>query len=465
MKYILLIAAMDAQFVELARVARLLKSTERYTPVFWFPFSYPVLERDLATCRAERWDFSCASSTSEVGCRRTYSVVKRIIQRLPIRVSFWIFFVILYRKMVGLIRYVEGQTRSLSKEYKPDLLIVSEENARELTHVSIRVCREHNIPTVIIPYTIANATEAAEYFYDYYAHDASRSLINRWTAKLFPHWVYEHRGKKLLRLPSWDIIPMERSGYRPARPWVMNSEPGTIVAVESERMLEYYRSDGLAEDKLILTGALYDDILAEATARSGEMRRKLDHELSLREGLPLLLCALPPSQFPRDCEFADYDSLLSFWMETLSRVEGWNVIVRPHPRLTDEEVNHLESFGVKISRWDTATLVPLCDLYVASVSATIRWAIACGKPVVNYDVYQMKYADYQGVTGVLTVFSKTDFKDALNRLTTDRQYYDVIENNQRREMSKWGRLDGKSSERMLQLFDDVIAGKFGRVGS
>ncbi len=36
------------------------------------------------------------------------------------------------------------------------------------------------------------------------------------------------------------------------------------------------------------------------------------------------------------------------------------------------------------------SLVPLCSLYVASVSATIRWAIACGKPVVNYDVYRFE---------------------------------------------------------------------------
>ena len=84
---------------------------------------------------------------------------------------------------------------------------------------------------------------------------------------------------------------------------------------------------------------------------------------------------------------------------------------------------------------------------------------------MNYDVYQMKYADYKDVGGVLTVFSKDDFKNALNRFTTDREYYETMANNQRREMSKWGRLDGKSSERMLNLFDDVIAGKTGRVES
>jgi hypothetical protein len=140
-------------------------------------------------------------------------------------------------------------------------------------------------------------------------------------------------------------------------------------------------------------------------------------------------------------------------------VEGWNVVLRPHPRLTDEEIGHLENFGVKVSRWDTATLVPLCDLFVASVSATIRWAIACGKPVVNYDVYQMHYEDYKNVDGVLTVFSKKDFSQSITRLTSDAAYYQQVSKLQKKEMSKWGRLDGKSSERMLKLFDDVISGK------
>ena len=41
-----------------------------------------------------------------------------------------------------------------------------------------------------------------------------------------------------------------------------------------------------------------------------------------------------------------------------------------------------------------ASLVAISDMYVASVSSTIRWAILAGIPVINYDVYQYGYEDF-----------------------------------------------------------------------
>ena len=69
-----------------------------------------------------------------------------------------------------------------------------------------------------------------------------------------------------------------------------------------------------------------------------------------------------------------------------------------------------------MARLNTAELVPLCDVFVASISSTIRWAIACGKPVVNYDVYRYRYTDFIGVEGVLTCEEQDEFVSVLRRL-------------------------------------------------
>lgn len=462
MKTALLIVSIDTHFVELSRVARLLKASEKYKPIIWFSSWYPAVFRDMQVCGSEGWEFASSISLFSPDQTSIFALLKRLTLNFSRKLYFLLFFIAGLFKYRRMINALHEKTNYLIHQYNPDLLVVCEENVGYATHIPIRISRARNIPTVVIPYTIANATEPAEFFYNSVEHKISGSIINQLVAKKYPHWVYEHRGRKLLRLPAATIIPMEQSGYSPAHPWKINSEETTFIAVENERMLEYYRNEGLPEERLILSGALYDDVLAESARRSDEMRNRLIVELGLNAELPLLLCALPPSQFPRDCEFAEYGSLVSFWMETLSQVKGWNVIVRPHPRLTEEEIDQLKPFGVKISNWDTASLIPLCDLYVASVSATIRWAIACGKPVVNYDVYQMNYDDYKNVDGVINLFSKSDFRDTINRLTSDRGYHEKISALQQKEMSRWGRLDGKSSERIMQLFDDVISGKIRR---
>lgn len=465
MKTVLLLIFTDAHFVELSRLAQVMISSGEYKPIFWFLDPYRALRRHMEICRSSGFEFVLSAPVPAEDGVSGYDGIKSIVWRLPQRLSFILFFIAGLVRSRKNIKIANEKAGVLIGQYAPDLMVMCEENVGHFSHIPIRVFESHHIPTLVVPYTIANATEAAEVYYDSFQHQVPAHFINRLAARWYPQWVYEYRGRELLRLPAAQIISLERSGYHHERPWTLNSEESILVAVENKHMLEYYKNEGLPSDCLILTGALYDDALAEATARSKELRRKLFEELGLRDGLPILLCALPPSQFPRDCEFGDYDTLLSIWMETLSCIKGWNVVVRPHPRFTDEEINRLESFGVKVSKWDTATLVPLCDLYVASVSATIRWAIACGKPVVNYDAYQMKYADYKDVSGVLTVFSRTDFKNILDRLTTDPRYYREIENNQQREMSNWGLLDGKSSERMLKLFDDMISGKIGRIAS
>ncbi|HSB00387.1 MAG TPA: hypothetical protein VLE49_07045, partial [Anaerolineales bacterium] len=327
------------------------------------------------------------------------------------------------------------------------------------SHVLIQVADAQKIPTVIVPFTIANITEVAESYFDLPENRVSSDLINRLTGRLFPRWVYSYRGRKLLRLPAERILAMELSGLTSTQPWLFNSGAARTVAVESHRMLQHYLAEGLSADRLIVTGSLSDDVLFEAACNADAKRQKLFDDFGLSHGAPLLLCALPPSQFPRDCEFADYESLLSFWMESLSQVKQWNVIVRPHPRMPESAIDLIRGFGIPIALRDTASLVALCDLYLASVSATVRWAIARGIPVINYDVYHMGYRDYAGVEGVLTIDDREAFLRTLERVTHDRKYYEKIAAAQKEEMGNWGMLDGKSGARMLQLFDQVAVKK------
>ena len=105
---------------------------------------------------------------------------------------------------------------------------------------------------------------------------------------------------------------------------------------------------------------------------------------------------------------------------------------------------------------DTATLVPLCDLYVASISATIRWAIACGKPVVNYDVFQYRFDDYDGVPGNILVNDIATFQQALSELGANPDRLAALATAQSTVAPGLGRLDGASSRRMLALIDRLL---------
>jgi hypothetical protein len=124
-----------------------------------------------------------------------------------------------------------------------------------------------------------------------------------------------------------------------------------------------------------------------------------------------------------------------------------------HPRILFEDIEFLSEYPVKLFQGDIAEVIPLSFLYVAVCSATIRMALVCGIPVVNYDVYQYHYDDYDDLDGVLTMQKKGDFKKALSQLCCESGFYEKIQSAQQSQSSQWGVLDGKAGEKLLQEID------------
>ena len=261
--------------------------------------------------------------------------------------------------------------------------------------------------------------------------------------------MLDYKGRRFLRTSYAKIIAVEQLNLTPPNPWLLNSGYADAIAVESDAMQDYYKAAGIPAGQLVTTGSMTDDVMTKVAAEAAQRRQALADRLGLQAERPLLLCALPPDQNTYDrpgCEFENFDDLVGFWGDCLAEVKDWNVVVRPHPKTASERVDLLRRRGLAVSYDDTASLVPLCDLYVASVSATIRWAIACGKPVINYDVYQYGYEDYRGVKGVQLVNLRTEFREALCGITGNATRRAELVEFQRRDSGRWGLLDGSSGQ-------------------
>lgn len=467
MKLIYCVIAIKSHFVEISRVAKLLKNSGEYNFKIWFMHLYEAIESDLKVCESEGWEYVtplCTTDVSQNGLRQNgESAFQSIHSFIPSKVRIMLhshpllFFPILlpffWLRFSRQLAYLD----SFLKVSRPDLLIMADDSLSFGSYFLIRLGHRMCIPTVIVPFAMSNPKAPAEFFYDNPAHIVKNNFINRFIAYKYPHWTYNYNNRCMLRLPIWKIIPLEYLGFAPNQPWIYLSEETSVIAVENQRTLNFYLNEGLPAERLILTGALFDDVLAEGIKNKTTYRKELCTNLNLDPDLPILLCATPPNQFPRKCEFANYTELVNYWMESLKNMKEWNVVIRPHPRASPSDIALMEKYNLKITQLDTASLVPLCDLYVASVSATIRWAIACGIPVINYDVYQYHYRDYVNVEGVITITDKESFESALREITSESDFYNNMVSHQKECMSDWGYLDGKSGERMLDLFKEIIS--------
>lgn len=338
-------------------------------------------------------------------------------------------------------------------------IVLPEENLFYLSQYFVRTAHLHGIPAVVIPFTIVNTLEWAEAFYREVSFQASNGW-NRLFAMLFPHWVFVHKGRRLI-LPREYILGCEYFGIVPDNPWLINSGKADAIASESEFMTAYYIEAGIRSEKIRLTGALSDDRLY-SLLQSREHNRQL---LATKYGIPIcnqvILVGLPPNQFGatrrRGCEFVNFRDLVNFMIDTVVAAGGDKVtiLINLHPRILRSDVDRLNISGVAIIDEPIENLVPLADVYIAVASATIRLGVSCGIPVVNYDAYQYDYNDYKNLDGVCEAKSKDQFQSLVNLLIHDNSFYCKIKEAQEDTANRFCQIDGKAGQRLLSLFDDI----------
>lgn len=352
--------------------------------------------------------------------------------------------------------YLLRTYRRLLQRHKVDLVVVTEDSVAGRSRALVEAARRAGVPILLLPFTIPNPQEAIRIL------GRNRRNQVRWLAGIVaavrPNWIMQAAEDRLIRLPALQAIANELAGTAPARPWIDNAGPATI-AVESRAMLKRYRAMGLPERQLALTGSLADRALELSLRQRSERQATLRARFQLSDR-PLLLCALPPDQLTHGgavSEFGSYHELMAAWSAALASVaDRFAVVVRPHPRVDASVLAPVRQSHLALCWDDTATLMPLCDLYVAAISATIRWAVACGRPVLNYDVFQCHYDDYVGVRGVLNVSDVAAFNQALADLAGNPERLASMAAAQSSDARDWGCLDGESSRRIEGLIDQLL---------
>jgi hypothetical protein len=488
MKKVLLLLYEQSHFTELIRVGRLLKQAGSMEPVFLFSRLLVLSERIARICLDE--GIICLgpdgcpvdmvsiikreksiSPPVRITRRPSYGILKTIENKLKIWTE-------LHRTnfISGLLRSINNsfselgllaaEIRTIKKSYKwmrkflveqeVSIIIMAEDNTYFNTAVWIKAGHKQKVPSLVVPYTISNPIEQAESaLYDILLK--IDTFPKKMVKLFFPRWVYTHKQIPLLRLPWYSIVAREWFRIAPSNPWMLNSGYADAIAVESIAMQKYYLKGKLSPQVLHLTGTIVDDVLNESLAHKEKYRKKLNEEMDLDPKKPILLVSLIPNGFPHPCEFMNYQELASFFGLLTTRYKNWNVIISPHPKQNKSELEAIPALRGKMTWIDSAHLVPLSSIYVASISATIRWAIACGIPVINYDMYQFNYDDYRQIPGVLHADNQHAFLNLLDKLTADKNFYNKTALSQQKIMQEWGFLDGLSSQRLLDLINSLIS--------
>ncbi len=340
-------------------------------------------------------------------------------------------------------------------DHHPDLIVLPEQNAGYQHDILIAWARCTGTPILVLPYTMAGRQEWAAHFKKWPGRHV-KGMLRRLLARAFPGWVYTFEGRRLILPLPW-LFSSEFLRCAPSLPWVTNSGPDGVVAVDNLFMKEFYEHEGVDTSGWQIVGSLAEDRLFFARQHRDVARKEIARRLDLDPALPFILIALPPDQFDTGLrevvEFSDYRALVDFMIAaTAAAAEGrFNVVVNLHPRTRKEDVAFIQDDMARIADGPIETLLPAAHLYISVASATIRWAIACEVPVINYDVYRYDYRDYHGLKGVVDVKTREQFKQQVASVLHDKIHRDRLVQAQAEDAARLFRLDGKSEQRILGL--------------
>lgn len=349
---------------------------------------------------------------------------------------------------------------AILKEFRPDIIILPEDVVGLVTPLLIKAGHINDIPSLVVPYTIANQQEAFQSLRQYPSLSYYR-WYNWIVAVFLPSWVMRQDGQAVIRLPVAHIIGHVLTRSSPPDPWMMNSGYANAIAIENKSMYDYYLAAGIPASKMRVVGAVYDDALAQRLLNKEAELASLRAELAIDNARPLLVIGGCPDQ-SGSCpafEFADMREFAGKLAEAVASLsDDYQIIVRPHPNYPDLG-EMLRERGLLVTMIDTARLVALSDAYIAFGSATIRWAVSCGVPTINYDVFRYNYSDFKAVSSVQTVASHDEFLRALALLRLGSTELQSLRERAVAEAPRWGTLDGHSVARIEGLIDELCAVK------
>jgi hypothetical protein len=477
MKKILLVVHTKTFFPRMFELGRSVAASGCFKPVFHFAFKtgwlridedIHLLEQNGFQISAETRDFvkhkASVAGFSSIGQgkKNVARVAKEWLHVLPLPVRRMLSgvrtFLCRENLVVQVVRIMWRllEIGRIIKQEGVSVVVLSVDVPTWDTGVFIKAARQQGMPT-LVAFSQTGPLDEASHAYSQLAHLSLRWPWNYCLGKVYPKWVCERDGKKFLMMGFGSTLAKEVLGVSMPQPWIESSSYADVVLIESEAYLERGIQAGLKAENLLVTGLPFHDVLYSTQQCVEENSRRINSLHGFKQDKPIIVTSLLPKYSGRDNagpEFRDYEDMVAFWIKTLTGYSEYNTILSLHPS-QDYDYSYVEQWGVKIAKVPITEIIPLCHIFVTSLSSTITMAIACGKPVINYDFAGYENTHYDAASGVFKIRKRQEFRDVLERLLKDEGCYQETVRLQQSQAKHWGNIDGHAGERIIRLMEKL----------
>ncbi|WP_367606906.1 hypothetical protein [Legionella sp. W05-934-2] len=350
--------------------------------------------------------------------------------------------------------YLKAAEKLIS-DYQPSAILFGEDGLSGNCYL-IKKAKEHNIPTLTIPYEISGKEDLINAINEKYLNNEAL-LFNKRESRF--HKIIAQNHSKWITNTSHGQATLFPVSYIAARlinsldlpdPWTTHGGSSDLLISESKIMTQHYISENIIPDKIYEAGSVYCDVLYEALNTNPIYQNAYTNKCKLKSNKTSILVSIPPSYHETrvgENEFSTYSEMITN-IFNLIKVLNCETSVSIHPAVSEEQTNMIREAGFKITDKWLIEEIPAHDIYFTiSFSSTIRWGIASGKPVINYDAYNHNLKIYDHTQGFYSFNELKKIGNCLQALMPDSQY-SAVSHEIGKIRREWGVLDGKNTERI-----------------
>ena len=243
---------------------------------------------------------------------------------------------------------------------------------------------------------------------------------------------------------------LRRFGVLPTNPWVLGGGNCALVLADGEECRERYLRAGCAPDKIRITGHVSTDSIYSGYQRRDELKQQLVERYGLDSERPLLLLALPQFAEHGQMSWQEHWDELHFLCRAAA-VSNADVLVSLHPKMDAVRYDFIQSdYGIAVAEQPMREIIPAADLFVATFSSTVIWAVLCNIPTLVPDIFRIDYGMFDRMDNVEVISDMDKFEQRLKQLAADTGQREALKKAGLPAINWLSPFDGRSGKRVVE---------------
>lgn len=321
--------------------------------------------------------------------------------------------------------WVFFRTRIIFNKFNPDIILANGDRSCGIEPVFLKIARKRKVRIIIpfyVNYSDLNGCVKTRSNRPLCTLSKRSPFITKYFTKKYQYpQVIKNDKKKVLFYEPSQLFLQDKLGTLSDNPWYMGNGLSDVLCVASRVACEEYQAQGVPERKIRIIGDVIYDQLRINYLRRKEIKKDIINKYDLQKDRRIIIIALPQLAQHSFLSEKEHWNETNYLIGKVSEIEN-DVLLSLHPRMNLKNYSFLEKqYNCRILEERLYKVLPMADMFIATYSSTVTWAVLCGINTIIVDFYGLNLSYFNALNTVKTVKKREQFVQLIENVLVEKQ--------------------------------------------